>query len=86
MGKQVIVPDKYTSDDVNQALAALERQKTRQAVEKEKRQSPEAKDKQKAYNLRKRIKEKILLKKAEAAGIKITDEEVSAAILKRAGK
>jgi len=80
MAKQVVVSDKYSQEDVEKALKALERQREQSKKWRERMQSPEAKAKQKESNLRRRIGNQLLLAKAKKSGITVTAAEIEAAV------
>ena len=73
--------------ELEAAMGALDAQRKARAKEKERLSDPEYKAKQQARDLRKRLGDALIIKKAIQAGIKVTDEEIDAAIkAKQAGK
>lgn len=93
--KQYIDPKKVTQEQLNEALALLNKKIDRQ----EKIKSGEIKggkkwseltqaekDKFKASNARRSAKQKLILAKAEKAGIKVTEAEVDAFLKTKAPK
>ena len=67
----------YSKEQIQEAMAALEREKKRGAKNKARRDDPAIKAKMKAAGEVKRAKDAILRKKALAAGITVTDKEAA---------
>jgi hypothetical protein len=84
MAKSVTVGDKYSQEEVDRALRMLERQREQSKKWRERMQTPEAKEKQRINNLRRRITNQLLLAKAKKQGITVSSAELEAA-LKAAG-
>jgi len=80
MADVVVGAKKYTEEEVTKALAALERQRAQSKKWRERLQSPEAKAKQQASNLRRRITNQLLLAKAKKNGITISSAEIETAV------
>lgn len=72
--------DGYSADEVTKALEDLEKKRTRQATEKERRNTPAFKEEQALRNKRRRVHQQLLQQKALEAGITVTDEELDVAI------
>lgn len=71
--------DPKNKDDVAKALALLERTRTQQAKQREKmKNDPEAKAKAAESAKRRRIRDKIMMKKALEAGITVSEAEIQA--------
>ncbi len=83
--KEVIVaiPDGFTEDDMNEALALLVTTRKRQESYKAKLAEKKAADPNYAATLKEKsqrylARQRILLRKAQEAGVSVTDEEVDA--------
>jgi len=82
MAEQIIeIPEGYTEDDVNQALALLESTRQKRETQKAKRaeklaSDPNFKEAQKLTHLRYQAKRNILIRKAVEAGCTVTDQEI----------
>ena len=75
------VKSKYTEEEVRTAIALLEKTKASQAKQRERmKNNPEAKAARAANSLRLRIRNQIILRKAAAAGITVTGNEIDKAI------
>lgn len=90
-----IDPKKATQKDLDEAFALLEKKKVREARVKAgelkgtygvpwSQMSPEQKAKARKYNARRLVRQSLLIAKAVAAGITVSDKEVDAEINKRA--
>jgi FKBP-type peptidyl-prolyl cis-trans isomerase (trigger factor) len=84
-GKEVIVeiPEGFTEDDMNEALSLLVTTRKRQESYKTKLAEKKASDPNYAATLKEKsqrymAKQRILLRKAQEAGVSVTDEEVDA--------
>lgn len=73
---------KYSQEEVERALNALQRQREQSKKWRERAQLPEAKEKAKAASARRRVETSILLAKAKKAGIVVTKAELDAALAK----
>lgn len=71
---------KYTPEEIERAVKALERQREQSKKWRERAQTPEAKAKAKLAGTRRRVEQSILLAKAKKAGITVSKEEVDKAI------
>jgi len=74
--RTVKVDSKYTQADVEAALRKLEQARAAQARQRERMKTPEAKAAQRERNMRKRVRDMLLIQKAKEAGIVVTPEEV----------
>lgn len=67
--------------EIDKALALLEKQKLQRAKQAEKnKNNPDVIAKRKEYSTKQRVKNQLLIKKAIAAGITVTDKEVDDAL------
>lgn len=88
-GKEVIVeiPEGYTEEDMNEALALLESTRSKRAKQKETRKEkmadPEFANAMKLTHLRYQARRNILVRKAIEAGATATDEEIDAELSKK---
>lgn len=82
MSENINVGGKSVSQsEIEKALELLERQKTQRAKQAEKnKNNPEVLAKRKEYSAKQRIKQQLMLKKAIAAGISVSDKEVEEAM------
>ena len=81
MSENLNVPSNVTQDDIDKALKMLSNQKAQRLRQADRRKNdPEFQAKQKANSLKRRISQKLLVEKAVAAGITVSDKEVDAAI------
>jgi len=92
LNKYKIDPKKVTKEDMDEALKLLEKSKIRQARiaagelkgttgVSYKDMTPEQKTQVRKYARRRQIRINLLVKKAEAAGITVTDREVDEAMV-----
>lgn len=67
--------------EIDKALVLLEKQKLQRAKQAEKnKNNPDVIAKRKEYSTKQRVKNQLLIKKAIAAGITVTDKEVDDAL------
>lgn len=66
-----------SQEDIERGLKLLQQQREQRAKAKERGQSPEQKAKSAAIALRARVRQKLMIQKAMAAGIIVSDAEVS---------
>ena len=71
---------KYTPEQIEQAVKALERSREQAKKWREKSQTPEAKAKSKLASTRRRIEQTLLIAKAKKQGIVVTKEELDRAV------
>lgn len=83
---KVNINDKYSPDDVERALALLEKENKQKSREAEKRKDPEYRKRQKERNSRQGARQRILLSKAVTAGITVTEEEIEAYVKSKSRK
>jgi len=71
---------KYSPEEIERAVRALERQREQSKKWRERAQTPEAKEKAKKASTRRRVEQSLLLAKAKKAGITVSPAEIEAAL------
>lgn len=82
--KVVRVDPKYSQEDVQRALAHMEKTKAQNAAWRAKAKTPEGKAKAQAAAARRRAVEQLIILKAKEKGITVTAEEVDKFLAKKA--
>jgi hypothetical protein len=80
MADVIVGAKKYSQEEVERAIAALQRTREQSKKWRERAQTPEAKAKASLAGTRRRIEQSLLLAKAKKQGITISKAELDAAL------
>lgn len=82
---KVNIPDQYSPDDVSEALKLLDSARTRKAVWKQRASDPAVKSRMQELYRRRSIETGLLVQKAKAAGLTVSNAEIDTIYARRYG-